>query len=196
MARRVFCAQPVSGSVAVAPGVVFDSLEPPASGRWRTLGISVFRESPLPWTIGAIEIGLTRRSGKARIYTPFHLGPGGLNLDVSGFDDLKLEILSADLVGYPLHVTVDEEPPVGHVDSFVWWFSRYSLAGAYTVVPNSVEVALSAVDAGWTWQGRVTAGGGLTTNIAEPATFLGGPVKGFQFTNTVAPLDIAWKIKL
>jgi len=193
---RAFAAQPLSSSVPVAPGVIFDSLQAPRSGRWRTLGISVYRESPLPWAIGAIELGLTRRSGKAKIYTPFHLGPGGLNLDVSGFDDLKLEVLSADLAGYPVLVTVGEEPPVGHVDNFVWWFSRYGLAGPYAVVPNAVEVALSAVDAGWTWQGRVTAGGGLTTTIAEPATFLGGPVKGLQFTNTVAPLDIAWKIKL
>lgn len=194
MAILRFNAQPLSNSTAVVPQVLFDSLKPPASGRWRTLGIGVYRESPLPWSIGAIELGLTRRSNNARIYTPFHLGPGGINIDISRFNDVKLEILSADLAGYPVYVVLDEEPPVGHVDTEVWWFSRYALPGAYSVVPNSVEVALSAVDAGWTWQGRISQGG-ATTTIDEPATFMGGPVKGLQFTSTL-PLDIAWKIKL
>lgn len=185
----------VDGPTSTAPtGMIVDGW---GGKRFQTLRVRTLRRTAgelLNHVDGAIEFVLYLRMGDVDRQRSFMLGAQEeITLDVSQNSDASLELKASDLQGYDVLVMLDEAPPVGHVDATARWYDRRTGIGDFPVPAGAVSVGLSAVDAGWRWLGRSVEAAALMV-IVEPATFIGGSVKGSGYRTTVAPLDLAWTV--
>jgi len=116
-----------------------------------------------------------------------------IQLDLSRFRDVQIEVLKSTVNGASIVVTVSNQPCETSINEPLWYGEEYT-PGTYEVPPGATDVVAEQADGGFTWK-TATFGPASAVAIADP--LVAGTertVKGTNFQVTANPFRAGWRI--
>lgn len=119
-----------------------------------------------------------------------------IQLDLSRFRDVQIEVLRSTLNGASVVVTISNQPCETSFNEPLWYGEEYTAAGTYEVPPGATEIIPELADAGFNWR---SASFGPTGVVTIPDAMVIGverSVKGTNFEVVANPFRAVWRVTL